>query len=241
MLADTDGNTVKTIAEAQIPARNSSKVSFSPMALQKQGLYKGRLTLRNPQNNRMLLRHFFDYDASFVPMKITLIDPHYRNCIFFTQKLDQIRYNIEVKLTAEQLEKAQMVSGIRLPDRKTVPQKICQAGEITSFEFPVDGLPDERLEIFADLLDKDGKVAVNILETIRKLPYRKNEVWRGKDMNWYVDGKKFFILASWAGCDVSHVPEFSVIMGFDRQGDWLRFSPLGLVWANMGKFAKRKL
>lgn len=235
-LADTDGNPVKTFADVQIPAQASSRVIFAPLALQKQGLYKGRLTLRNPRNNRVLVKHFFDYDAKFVPIKITMIDPHYRNCIFFTQKLDKVRYNIEVKLETEQLDKTKIISGIRLPDQKTVLlQKSCRAEAITQFEFPVDGLPDGRLEVFAELLDKEGKIAVKTMDTIRKLPYRKNEVWRGKDMNWYVDGKKFFILASWAGCNVSHVPEFSVIMGFDRQGDWLRFSPLGFGY---GKYEK---
>jgi hypothetical protein len=63
------------------------------------------------------------------------------------------------------------------------------------FVFPTDKLPFGKLEIFA-ASGKDEATAV-----LRNLPYKKGEVWRGKDGNWYKDGKKLFIMAGWNYAD----------------------------------------
>ncbi len=204
-----------------------SEVKFLPMLLDKSGIYKCTISIRAQGTNRLLARREFSLPISFLPLSIRINDPHYRRAIFVTQKLDYVRYSIKLALNAKEIADAKMDSGVRVLGMiEPICSSTVSATPEMSFEFPVDKLPDGKLEIFAKLHDKTGKEMAVIVEPIRKLPYKKNEVWRGKDQNWYVDGEKIFLLAGW-NYPGYHYPEYNVFMGTGESWEGMFFSGIG--------------
>ena len=182
---------------------------FPTQLFDKSGKYTIDFILRDAVSYRMLAEKRFVGKLEFVPLAIKLIDPHYRQAIFVTQKLDKVRFNVEASDFKKDMK---MRGSIRVAGEKTPLVKSEKViGKNTSFEFPVSALPEGRLEVVAELVAADGKVAASTVTPIRKLEYRKGEVWRGKDRNWYIDGKKVFLLLSWNIKDY-YFPEFLAVM-----------------------------
>ncbi|MBQ7178278.1 MAG: discoidin domain-containing protein, partial [Victivallales bacterium] len=201
-----------------IPASSSMEKTLN-VSFDEAGNYKGVATLRDRASNAIICREFFDYNVNFAPLKLTLIDPHYRNAIFESQKLDKVRYTIEL-LEKTVPEGATIATGIKCGDNKNGFQGIGRgypAASKIDVEFPVSQLPYGRMEIYAVLNDKAGWPMGEIRVPLRKLPFKTGEVWRGKDGFWRSEGKKFFILSSWGVSDTSFLPEYSVVLPVDKE------------------------
>ena len=82
-------------------------------------------------------------------------------------------------------------------------KKITKAGTVT---FPVAGLPEAKMEIFAQAMNKANKVVGEVTHPLRKLAYQKGEVWMDKDRFWRVDGKRYFVLSEWNDVHVKGIP-----------------------------------
>ena len=186
--------------------------------LAKPGRYEGIMTLRDRASNRILLRREFPVDAVYTPIRIELTAPHYRDAIFATQKLENVRFTAIFDLP-ENARKGTVTAGIR-KDGRVVAQAtapMTPSGAV-DFRFPVAELPDGKMEIFASF----GKEEAT--HVLRKLPYKKGEVWRGTDGNWYKDGKKLFILAGWNHNYKNDYNEFYNIVARDpREGEEFLF------------------
>ena len=211
-------------AELNAPPEAGTICPMPDQPLSIAGKYEVAVSLRDRKTNRLLNRRYFDREVILIPLAVKLEDPHYRNAIFATQKLDKVRYTLQFK--GEAGDGWKMVSGIRLAGGKELVRASRPLSAETRFEFPAGPLPEERMEIFAQVTDASGKVRFSCTEPLRKLPYRKNEVWRGKDGVWRVDGKKTFILASWGACDVSFLPDYNIVVpdGLGRNGKGLRIN-----------------
>ena len=211
-------------AELTVPADGEVVCAMPDQQLTASGKYEVTVSLRDRQSNRLLNRRYFDREVILIPLAVKLEDPHYRNAIFATQKLDKVRYTLQFKGEAGSGWK--MVSGIRLAGGKELTRESRALAAENRFEFPAGPLPEERMEIYAQVTDGSGKVRFSCTEPLRKLPYRKNEVWRGKDGIWRVDGKKTFILASWGSCDVSFLPDYNIVVpdGLGRNGKGMRIN-----------------
>lgn len=184
---------------------------WPPLQLPEPGQFKAAITLRELESNRILSRRHFDLELNYVPMSITLEDPHYRQAIFATQNLKQINYRVDINLPAEQTAGQKLLSGIRDPQsKKLLLSKQSNAGEHNYFSFKAEELPDGDWEVFAQLTGGQNSSDNECATRLRKLPYKKNEVWRGKDGNWYVDGKKVFLLTNWTAGEAGLLPEFNV-------------------------------
>lgn len=205
-----DGKIIRAEQFADFSGGEERAVAFAPLVLPESGEYQAAVTIRDRASNRILSRKKFIYNAAFVPIVITLRDPHYRNAIFATQKLDKIRYTVLLNLEPDARKNLTLISGIRRPgESKPQKSKSIAPNVENIFEFDAAPLPDGRWEIFA-ALEENGKTKDEITISLRKLPYKKNEVWRGKDGNWYVDGNKIFLLSSWGSGEISRDPVFNV-------------------------------
>ncbi|NLF61521.1 MAG: hypothetical protein GX574_10255 [Lentisphaerae bacterium] len=190
------------------------------LQLPEPGRYQAAITLRELESNRILSRKHFDLDLNYVPMAITLVDPHYRQAIFATQKLEQINYQVDINLPEENIAGRKLHSGIRDPQSKnTVLGQTLNAQGHNNFSFKTADLPDGDWEVFAQLLDDQEANRNECTTRLRKLPYKKNEVWRDKDGHWRVDGERVFLLMCWGVGESSLLPEYNAT--FKQEGRYL--------------------
>ncbi|MBP5638715.1 MAG: discoidin domain-containing protein [Victivallales bacterium] len=193
---------VRSEERFELTPKGTSPVLFDSVILEKPGKYDAVFTIRDDSSNRILLRKSLSVIAEYTPIKIRMISPHYRNAIFATQKLEKVVFETTVDLPKD--AKDRTVTGGILKDgvNKAVSAKqLPESGKLT-FEFPVEGLPDGKMEVFVSAGPNKATLP------LRKLPYKKGEVWRGTDGNWYKDGKKIFVLAGW---NIKYNPHYLIV------------------------------
>jgi len=202
LIPQPSGTPARAADRFKLAAKGNAQLSFGKVVLDKPGIYTAIFTLRDQATNRILLRKEYPVNAVYTPLAIKVIDPHYRNSVFATQKLKEVRFAVQFDLPDDQKNFA-VTGGIRQNGKVIMSNKITLDDTVkgakrtrqVTFTFPVDKLPFGKMEIFA-AVGRDETTAV-----LRKLPYKKGEVWRGKDGNWYRDGKKLFIMAGWNYAD----------------------------------------
>ncbi|MBR6374041.1 MAG: discoidin domain-containing protein [Victivallales bacterium] len=183
-------------------AGESVNIKVSGLKLSKAGKYTCVVSVLDAVTRKIFKRHFYQVNVAFAPIEITLLKPNYRNAIFATQKLQEVVYEIKSNLKG-----AEIKTGIRDSQGKVLCEKtVNKSGKVS---FPVAPLPEGTLEIFA--ISGKEKPAVHPL---RKLPYKKNEVWLDEQRQWRVDGKRFFFLGEWN--DI-HTPGAKVSVGRVRE------------------------
>ena len=227
-----------TLLKKKMAADSETVFKVPTQLFDKSGKYTIDFMLRDDAAYRQLVEKRFVGKLEFIPLAIQLIDPHYRQAIFATQKLDKVRFAVEASDFKKDMK---MRGSIRVAGAKTSLVKSEKAiAKKVNFEFPVASLPEGRLEVVAELLSADGKVAAATVTPIRKLEYRKGEVWRGKDRNWYIDGKKVFLLLSWNVKDF-YFPEFTAVMTNSGKYPHVRsMTPMGFGLVSKG-FGLRKV
>ena len=190
--------------------KNNAKNLFISPALQipYNGKYIGRMRLIDQASNRVLASKFFQCSAKFTPLKIDFIDPHYRDAIFESQKLEKVRGTIAVGNTTKDAK-------IRLQVRKSgekavILQQDLPADKLVNFEFANAKLPYGKLDVAVTLLDKNNKVISETVKVLRKLEFKPDGMWRGKDGIWRRGGKRIFILGLWGRDDRYTLPEFNL-------------------------------
>ncbi len=197
-----DGKTARRkTAAVKLDAQKSETLEFGGYEFAEPGVYRAVVTVRDPKTKRVLKQSEYAVPVTFQILKINLQDPHYKNAIFATMKLDAVRYHLNIALPAAEIAGQKLTSGIRSADGKILGEKTVAAAPETAFEFPVAPLPDGAMTIFAELRDADGKVAAESTHPLRKLPYLAGEVWMDKNGYIYVDGKPFFVIGQWTSRD----------------------------------------
>ena len=162
------------------------------------GQYTVITQIRDADNGRILSERRDAITAQYVPISIKIVSPSYRNAIFATQKLENVVFDVVVNLNAQERKDTTIQAGIRSEDGTILARKNAVAdGGKASFTFPNSPLPEGKLTVFAEITSAENKPLGKASETLRKLPYMKNEVFRGDDGNWYIDGKKRFLLLGW--------------------------------------------
>ena len=220
------------LRKQQLAANGTLTVKFPSQMLEKSGKYEITFSLRDNSDYRLLAEKKTIKTLEFTPIAIDLIDPHYRQAIFVTQKLDKVRF----KVSASDIQKGMKLRGSirKAGEKAALVSAEKAAGKSVNFEFDTAKLPLGRLEVVGELVDKSGKVTAQTVTPIRKLEYRKGEVWRGKDRNWYIDGKKVFLLLSWNVKDF-YFPEFLAVMTNTNKYPHTRtMTPLGFGLAAHG-------
>ena len=211
LVPDGGGRSTRSRTRLTLEPGKKTPVQFAPAELPKSGRYQGRITLRDQAQNRVLSQKFFYCTADFTPMLITLDDPHYRDAIFESQKLDKVRGSVKLGTT----EPGGTVKVVirKAGESAALGEASLDTAKPMQFEFDNGKLPFGRLEIYAAAYDKTGKLLSECVKPLRKLEYKPWEMWRGKDGVWRRGGKRIFILGLWNGGDPEYiVPEFNVSM-----------------------------
>ncbi len=188
------GNGIAAVeSNITLPANASTTVNLPEMLLKKAGRYKATVTLADPVSRKRYVRRSFPLEIKFNPVKIELLDPHYRNAIFASMNSTQVRYAVSA------VDKSVFPVETFIVDEKgkTVFSKTLTKSEIV--EVPTEKLDYGKYTIVAG--SKGGKTVV----PLRKLKPQKNEVWRDKQGFWRANGKRFFMISEWGNVPVPGV------------------------------------
>ncbi|MBR6371937.1 MAG: hypothetical protein IKS20_02030 [Victivallales bacterium] len=202
------------------PGENA-QIQFKKVSIPKAGDYKCVVSVMDFQSRRVLKRRVYPVRCDYAPFEIDLLVPRYRNCIFATQNLKEVVYNVKSNGPTS------FTTGIRdLNGKVLVEKKVEKGGKL---RFPVSALPEGKLLVFARS-GKDDEVT----HPLRKLPYQKGEVWIDEDNFVRVDGKRFFPIISWC---TRHVDGINVKMSKSSTTPGVKICTGDLTWS---QFPPRK-
>lgn len=181
-------------------------VTARNLVLDAPGAYRCIVSVCDPGTHRVLKRRTYPLDIRFAPLEITLEKPHYRDAIFASQKLPEVVYTVKSNLVPGAVKSID--TGIRTLDGKVLADATLTGP--TMVKIPAGPLPEAKMEIFAIAKNAAGQSLGEAVHPLRKLPYRKGEVWLDEERFWRVDGQRYFLLGEWN--DV-HVPGLMVTVG----------------------------
>ncbi|MBE6403857.1 MAG: hypothetical protein E7039_09090 [Lentisphaerae bacterium] len=119
-------------------------------------------------------------DLQYNPLSLKIITPAYRDCIFATMPDKTLSFEVISQLTAPQKLTA-VLSG----EKSTLKQNFTAENGKNFLSFDMSKLPDGKYDL---QIYSQNKIVLS--RQIRKLPYRKGEVWLDKNGVTYVDGVK---------------------------------------------------
>jgi hypothetical protein len=169
------------------------------LALPAEGPQTLHLTLADRRNaENVYCARSFNLDLRYVPMTLTLTAPAYRDTIYATQKLDDIKGSIACALSKDELSQSKAVVTL-FPENTAAP---ALAGTIInnpssemSFSLPVPKLADGRYRLRVALNDAAGQERYHIERILRKLPAAKpGQEWRIEQGILLRDGQPFLPL-----------------------------------------------
>lgn len=173
--------------------------ALGPFSLDEQGEYACTVRVADPVTKQALAFRQTHQPIAFVPVAIKLVAPWYRGCIFATQNLKQVLADVELGLDEKVRQGAQLDVSLWAAggDKPLQAKTIKPVPEKSRVSFEAAPLPEGKLELRARLTDAAGKEIAATVCPLRKLPRKPGEVWLGQDLQWYVDGKPFFLNGGW--------------------------------------------
>ena len=127
----------------------SETVEFSGYNFKNAGNYNCVISLKDGVTKRLLKKVPCTVPIRFQLMSIDLIDPHYKNAIFATMKLDKVRFKVNLAYPAKMLKGKSLTAGIRDAAGKVLASKQVSAAASVLFEFDAASLPEGKMEIFS--------------------------------------------------------------------------------------------
>ncbi len=169
----------------------------------KPGEYRLRLTLaRRALPDMALARAAFPLALDYQPLRLKLLQPAYRNCIFASQKLKTVRAQITTEADYTDRPLTVTLSGQSI---EPVQHAFSRAGEVREVEFNAVALPEGRYALTASLPGAPTAAC-----DLRKLPHLPGEVWLDARGNPYVDGEPFLPFG-WFGAPFDEAPEMTAV------------------------------
>lgn len=190
--------------------------SIEKVELSEQGDYSCVMRVLDSVTKKTCFLKNVQFELKYTPLVIRLIEPWYKNAIFETQNIKDVIFNVESKLSDAELKDSVLQVGIKTPgeNKALVSKEIKNPAALNKIEFPAASLPYGKLEIFASIKGKNGETVAEVSRVIRKLHKKDGELWLGKDMKWYLEGKPFFLFGDWS--EPNDVPGFNAGTGFKR-------------------------
>ena len=191
---------IKTIDNVTLEPGKKKALSFGPYTLEKSGAYKNWLVVLDEKTGGPLTIAKSSVDIECVPIALRIVEPFCRNTIFASQNLKKVQLEVDVGLPEAQMVQASLdlevapASGGEVLVRKSLEG----LSQINHFEFENAVLPAEgKFAVRVALKDAAGEGLADTQQTLLKLPYKKGEVWYGRDLLWRRDGKPIFPNGAW--------------------------------------------
>jgi len=143
----------------------------------------------------------FRVPIDFIPLRIVMEEPSYRDSIYATQRLDSIRLRVVAALDGDAATRPRLLVSLRKGETPVAANEpVEMARESVELSLPCAGLDVGEYRIVARLLDEDGKSIAETERELRKLPPAPgSEVRVDRDLNLIVNGKPFFPLGWYGG------------------------------------------
>ena len=143
--------------------------------------------------------------------------PLYKDCIFSTQNLKNITFEIDSKLPPGEIAKKQLLIEISTKRKKLMSKTILPVfGKKENITYPVKKLPDGKIFLTATLVNRTGKPQYFTRKIIRKLPNFPGEVWLDKEGICYVNGKPFFPQGFYIGPAKNSIKGYNCIINYKK-------------------------
>jgi hypothetical protein len=213
-LTSDSGKVISASSLIEPPVGQEKPYALGPFVVEQQGDYTCYVRVADPVTKQALAYRKQTLPLYYVPLAIHLREPWYRHAIFATQKLANVTMDVEASLEAEALVGLKLGVEVR-PARGQqvlVSSSTSRVQRQNRVIFPVNKLPEGELEIVAVLQDAAGTVVAETRHPLRKLKHHPGEVWMGKDLQWYVEGKPFFLNGAW-NYPQNFLPEYNAFTG----------------------------
>ena len=209
---------VKTFAPVtcRLKPAESKIISLPSVDFKDQGEYKIVFRILD-ENQRPVAFREARANIRHTPVRIKLLTPWYRNCIFESQKIKNVEFKIFTEMSKSALNDKCMEISIQNKDKKVWSKKITNIKKIQDIKVPNSKIPYGRYVIKAALIGKNGKaIPFGIAEyPLWKLTHKKSEVWLGRDGNFYINGKVFYFHSGWFARLSDNKPEHTLIMSMN--------------------------
>ena len=179
--AGTDAATARLLVydrNNQLQKSVTADISGDAATLATDGIKKGAATVAVEalgKDGTVLAQKWADVRVEYEPVRIRFTEPCYKDCVFDTMKLTKVAGYVVLEETA----------GAPLKIRLTGPEtdetrEIAASAKTNFFEFAFADKPKGTYELEAN----------GVRRRLRNLPYRKNEIWIGRDGIVRRDGRK---------------------------------------------------
>lgn len=218
-LVSPGGRVFSAQATIEPAAGKEQGFALGPFTLDEQGDYTCTVRVADPVTKKALAYRTVTLPIRYVPVTLRLAEPWYRDALFATQKLKHVVVEAGVSLDeaarrGTRLDVSIAAAGsAEVLARKSV-QPVAASNRLL---FEAGPLPEGKLTITARLRDAGGKELAAAAHPLRKLPYQRGEVWLGRDLQWRVEGKPFFLVGAW-NYPEDFVPHYNAFSA-ERPGD----------------------
>ncbi|MBI4025261.1 MAG: discoidin domain-containing protein [Verrucomicrobia bacterium] len=198
-LISPSGKTHVASASAVLPSGMEQSLRVGRFRLAEQGDYACFVRVSDPGVKQPLAVRRTSLHIEYVPMAIRLIEPWYRDAIFETQNIKEIILDVELRIRPEELKDALLEVQLCAKDsgQPLESKTVAKVNARNRVALDAVKLAPGKFDLLAVLKDQNGKTLADTSRVIQKLPYKKGEVWLGKDLQWRVDGAPFFINGAW--------------------------------------------
>ena len=180
--------------EIVLSPKEEKKIDL-PISVREPGRYDFLLFVR--EKGRLLANLTYLLETDYKLLSLDIISPFYRNNIYATQKIDEIKARVNIRLPLEDIKGAEICLSLENDKKDVITAKrfdVSQTDSVLSLPIPSLSTGKYILKVSAQ---KNNAILAQTEQIINKLPYKKGEVWLDKDLNWHVDGKPFFPVGHW--------------------------------------------
>ncbi|MCX6983769.1 MAG: hypothetical protein NT118_03310 [Lentisphaerae bacterium] len=179
-----------------------------PLTIKKCGKSLLKLSLTDSETGKLLSFSYNEVDLKYVPLRVAVVQPRYKNAIFSNQEVNELIFDIETSIGEKERAFCKLEFDLKDASGKTITAKEAgvSGGLQDKFIVPVPGLADGNYTMRIKLVHKKTNAVLGEWENcLRKLPYQKGQVNINKDGMVFVDNKPFvpFGLGSFGtGCSL---------------------------------------
>jgi hypothetical protein len=184
------------------------------------GVYDMKLQARDKQCVRYDAT--FPVKLTFAPIELEVITPFYRNSIYTTETIQEIKVKCRICLAEEACNKSEIILSLMNAQNKEVTQKIFSwVGKEMSLDMPIPTLADGAYTLVCRVRKQNAILAEQKTLIYKLPPARGNEVRIDENLNVVINGKPFFPIIWWTGnkdfAEIAQTGSNGFVIYFDKK------------------------